>query len=155
MKGLPLKPFYFLRHGQTDWNLEHRAMGSQDVPLNDLGVSESLKASKLLKNETITTIISSPLLRARKTADIIAEQIKAPVIEIAELQEACWGEKEGQLKGNGLWINGWRSGEDIKGAEGYSDFLTRIKRGLAKALEHNGPILIVSHAGVYWGLKSS
>ena len=33
MTGLPLKPFYFLRHGQTDWNLEHRAMGSQDVGL--------------------------------------------------------------------------------------------------------------------------
>jgi broad specificity phosphatase PhoE len=150
MKGLPLKPFYFLRHGHTDWNLEHRAMGSQDVPLNDLGVSESLKASKLLKNETITTIISSPLQRARKTADIIAEQIKAPVIEIAELQEACWGEKEGKLKGNGLWINGWRNGEDIKGAEGYYDFSSRIKRGLEKALEHNGPVLIVSHGGAYW-----
>lgn len=109
-------------------------MGSQDVPLNDLGVSESLNASELLKNETITTIISSPLLRARRTADIIAEQIKAPVIEIAELQKACWGEKEGQLKGNGLWINGWRNGEDIKGAEGYSCFSSRIKRGLEKAL---------------------
>ena len=150
MTGLALKPFYFLRHGQTDWNLEHRAMGSQDVPLNDLGVSESLKASKLLKNETITTIISSPLQRARKTADIIAQRIKAPVIEITELQEACWGEKEGQLKGKGLWINGWRNGEDIKGAEGYYDFSTRIKRGLEKALEHNGPVLIVSHGGVYW-----
>lgn len=150
MKRLPLKPFYFLRHGQTDWNLEHRAMGSQDVPLNDLGVSQAFNASKLLKNETIATIISSPLLRARKTADIIAEQIKTPVIEIAELQEACWGEKEGQLKGNGLWINGWRNGEDIKGAEGYSDFSSRVKRGLEKALEHNCPILIVSHGGVYW-----
>lgn len=34
MTGLPLNPFYFLRHGETDWNLEHRAMGSQDIPLN-------------------------------------------------------------------------------------------------------------------------
>lgn len=53
MKGLPLKPFYFLRHGETDWNLEHRAMGSQDVPLNDLGVSESLKASSFFSIITI------------------------------------------------------------------------------------------------------
>lgn len=150
MKGLPLKPFYFLRHGETDWNLEHRAMGSQDVPLNDLGVSQAFKASELLKNATIATIISSPLLRARKTADIIAEKIKAPVIEITELQEARWGEKEGKLKGNGLWINCWRNGDDVKGAEGYADFSTRIKRGLEKALQHNAPILIVSHGGVYW-----
>ncbi len=150
MKGLPLKPFYFLRHGETDWNLEHRAMGSQDAPLNDLGVSQAFKASELLKNATIATIISSPLLRARKTADIIAEKIKAPVIEITELQEARWGEKEGKLKGNGLWINCWRNGDDVKGAEGYADFSTRIKRGLEKALQHNDPILIVSHGGVYW-----
>ena len=142
MTGLSLKPFYFLRHGQTDWNLEHRAMGSQDIPLNDRGVSQGLNAAELLKNEPIATIVSSPLLRARKTADIIAEQIKAPVIEIPELQEVCWGKKESQLKGNGLWIDGWRKGEDIKGAEGYADFSSRIKRGLEKALEHNGPVLI-------------
>ena len=150
MTGLALKPFYFLRHGQTDWNLQHRAMGSQDVPLNDLGISQALNVSELLKNETIATIVSSPLLRARKTADIIAEQIKAPVIEVTELQEACWGEKEGKLKGNGLWINDWRNGEDIKGAEGYADFSSRITRGLEKALQHKGPVLIVSHGGVYW-----
>lgn len=66
MKGLPLKPFYFLRHSKTDWNLEHRAMGSQDIPLNDRGVSQGLNAAELLKNEPIATIVSSPLLRARK-----------------------------------------------------------------------------------------
>lgn len=150
MTGLSLKPFYFLRHGETDWNLEHRAMGSQDIPLNDRGVSQGLNAAELLKNEPIVTIVSSPLLRARKTADIIAEQIKAPVIEVTELQEACWGEKEGQLKGNGLWVNGWRNGDEIKGAEKYSDFAIRIKRGIEKALENTGPVLIVSHGGVYW-----
>ncbi|KJV73022.1 histidine phosphatase family protein [Orientia tsutsugamushi] len=70
MKGLPLKPFYFLRHSETDWNFEHRAMGSQDIPLNNRGVSQGLNAAELLKNEPITTIVSSPLRRARKTADI-------------------------------------------------------------------------------------
>ncbi|KJV72600.1 histidine phosphatase super family protein [Orientia tsutsugamushi str. TA763] len=49
MKELPLKPFYFLKHGKTDWNLEHRAMGSQDIPLNDRGVSQGLNAAELLK----------------------------------------------------------------------------------------------------------
>lgn len=149
MNKISLKPFYFLRHGETDWNLEHRAMGSQDIPLNDRGVSQSLNAAELLKNEPIATIVSSPLLRARKTAGIIAQHIKAPVIEITELQEACLGEKEGRLKGNGLWINGWRGGDEIKGAEKYSDFSSRIKRGIEKALEHKGPVLIVSHGGVY------
>lgn len=105
MTELALKPFYFLRHGQTDWHIGHREVGSQDITLNDLGVSQALNASELLKNETIAAIVSSPLLKVRKTADLIAEKIKAPVIDITELQEACWGEKEGKLKGNGLWIN--------------------------------------------------
>jgi broad specificity phosphatase PhoE len=150
MSALPLKPFYFLRHGQTDWNLEHRFMGSQDIALNDRGVSQALNAAGLLKEEPIATIVSSPLRRAGKTADIIAQHIKAPVIEITELQEACWGEKEGQLKGNNLWIKNWQDGDEIKGAEKYSDFAIRIKRGIEKALEHTGPILIVSHGVVYW-----
>lgn len=72
MNKILLKPFYFLRHGETDWNLEHKAMGSQDIPLNNRGLSQVLNAVKLLKNESIGTIVSSPLLRARKTADIIA-----------------------------------------------------------------------------------
>ncbi|WP_410518051.1 histidine phosphatase family protein [Orientia tsutsugamushi] len=45
-------------------------MGSQDIPLNDRGVSQGLNAAELLKNEPITTIVSPPLRRARKTADI-------------------------------------------------------------------------------------
>lgn len=116
MTGLPLRPFYFLRHGQTDWNLEHRAMGSQDIPLNDRGISQGLNAAELLKNEPIATIVSSPLRRARKTADIIAQHIKAPVIEITELQEVCWGEKEGMLKGKGY------------GAKTLSEFLDFFRR---------------------------
>ena len=150
MNKIPLQPFYFLRHGETDWNLEHKAMGSQDVPINDRGISQALNAAELLKDEFIATIVSSPLLRARKTADIIAAHINAPVIEIAELQEACWREKEGQFEGNGLWINGWRGGDEIKEAEKYSDFSIRVNQGIEKALEHKGPILIVSHGDVYW-----
>lgn len=124
-------------------------MGSQDIPINHRGTSQALNAAKFLKNKSIATIITSPLLRSRMTADIIAEQIKAPVIEITELQEACWGEKEGQFKGNDLWINSLRCGDEIKGAEKYSDFAARIKQGMQKALEHTGPFLIVSHGFVY------
>ncbi len=147
---IPLKPFYFLRHGETDWNLEHKTMGSKDIALNDRGLSQGLIAGELLKNEPIGTIVSSPLLRCRKTANILHQHLKAPVIEITELQEACWGEKEGQLKGNGLWINAWREGNEIKNAEKYTDFVGRVTLGLEKALQYQGSVLIVSHGGVYW-----
>ncbi|WP_156918914.1 histidine phosphatase family protein [Holospora obtusa] len=48
-------------------------MGSQNTLLNDRGVSQGLNAAELLKNEPIATIVSSPLRRARKTADIIVQ----------------------------------------------------------------------------------
>ncbi|ETZ07776.1 bifunctional RNase H/acid phosphatase [Holospora obtusa F1] len=54
-------------------DFEHRAMGSQNTLLNDRGVSQGLNAAELLKNEPIATIVSSPLRRARKTADIIVQ----------------------------------------------------------------------------------
>ncbi len=36
---LPNKSFYFIRHGETDWNKRHIIMGSIDIPLNDLGIA--------------------------------------------------------------------------------------------------------------------
>ncbi len=126
-------------------------MGSEDIPLNDQGLAQALSAGKLLKNEPINTIVTSPLLRARKTADIITRYLN--VIEMPELQEACWGENEGKQKENGLWIDAWHKGHTIKNAEPYSDFAIRVKRGLEKALAHKGPVLITSHGGVYWALQ--
>ena len=90
------KVFYIFRHGETDWNKKGIYMGSEDIPLNDQGLAQALSAGKLLKNEPINTIVTSPLLRARKTADIITRYLN--VIEMPELQEACWGENEGKQK---------------------------------------------------------
>lgn len=151
---IPLVPFYFLRHGQTQWNLDHKAMGSQDIPLNDRGIAQVLDAQASLKNRSIATIVSSPLLRARKTAEILQDVVSVPIYDIPELQEVCWGEKEGTLLSDFLcWVQAWKEGETIKNAETYVDFVVRVKRGLIKALEHPGPVLIVSHGGVYCAIQ--
>ena len=90
MKGIPLNPFYFLRHGETDWNLERRAMGSQDIPLNDRGISQSLNAAELLKDEPIATLL--PHLYSERAR----RQISLPLSsEITDVQEACWDDKGG------------------------------------------------------------
>jgi broad specificity phosphatase PhoE len=148
-----MKSFYFLRHGETDFNLQHIAMGSKDIPLNNRGLSQAINAGEALKNETIGTIVTSPLMRARKTADIIAEYVKAPIIELSELKEASWGVKEGMPKGRGEWMQDWRDGLEIENAESYVEFVNRVKVGLEKALEEKGPVLVISHGGVYWGLQ--
>ena len=95
---IPNKDFYFLRHGQTDWNKRHIAMGQQDIPLNELGVQQAHEAAELIETFGVKTIISSPLKRAYETACIIAGNKKESVIVINELKEANWGEKEGEPK---------------------------------------------------------
>ena len=68
--------FAFIRHGQTDWNRDHRLQGSSDIPLNDTGREQAHQAAELLRGGGWQVIVSSPLLRARETAQIIADDLE-------------------------------------------------------------------------------
>jgi len=91
------RPFYFLRHGQTDWNVEGRIQGHTDTPLNATGIEQARQAAELLKSHPITRIISSPLIRALKTAAIAAESVRLPVHVDSRLMERTFGSIEGRL----------------------------------------------------------
>ena len=65
---LPLKPFYFIRHGETEWNRRNIIMGSRDIPLNELGLQQAHEASRALENESFDIIVSSTKKRAQQTA---------------------------------------------------------------------------------------
>ncbi|KJC63698.1 probable phosphoglycerate mutase/uncharacterized phosphatase [Agreia bicolorata] len=62
-----------IRHGQTDWNRDGRLQGSTDIPLNDTGRAQAVEAAAVLADQGLSAIVSSPLMRARDTARIIAE----------------------------------------------------------------------------------
>ncbi len=143
--------FYFLRHGQTDWNVDRRGQGQTDIPLNDTGVAQAHEAKDLLKGCGIKTIISSPLSRARKTAEIVNEHYNLPIQFIDELQEASFGVCEGVVAGD--WFPDWFEGMTPEGAEPYTEFLKRGLVGVNKALTFPGPILIVAHGGIYWSIQ--
>jgi uncharacterized phosphatase len=64
-----------IRHGQTDWNRDDRMQGSSDIPLNDRGRAQALETAAVLAPENLAAIVSSPLMRARETAKIIAETL--------------------------------------------------------------------------------
>lgn len=148
--AFPLKPFYFVRHGETNWNKETRIMGQKDIPLNEKGIEQAKNAATLLKTVNFTLILSSPLVRAYKTAEIIADQTHKPIIVIDELKECSLGIREGDMRGE--WLEDWKCGAKIEGAESYSEFTARAQRAFKEALLHPSPVLIVAHNAIYGGI---
>ena len=87
---------YVARHGQTQWNLENKILGRTDLPLNDTGrlqAQELARKAEILQPELI---ISSPLLRARETAQAVSDRLGIPVVIDERLIEQDFGAFEGQ-----------------------------------------------------------
>ena len=65
---------YFIRHGQTETNKEHKLQGRSDIPLNETGREQAASAAAWFRSQGITfdLVYSSPLTRAKDTAGIIA-----------------------------------------------------------------------------------
>ncbi|MGE7760145.1 histidine phosphatase family protein [Peribacillus sp. NPDC097895] len=84
-----------VRHGQTDWNAQGKLQGQTDIPLNELGKIQAHQCGEFLSKEDWDVIISSPLKRARETAEIIAHYIDGTVIEKNEFIEKNFGVAEG------------------------------------------------------------
>ena len=70
-----------VRHGQTDWNALGKLQGQTDIPLNELGKIQARQCGEFLSEEDWDVIISSPLKRARETAEIISNYIEVPVLK--------------------------------------------------------------------------
>ena len=81
------KSFYFLRHGETDWNKQQRIMGQSDVPLNKNGVLQAKTAAEKIQVLPIDAIVTSPLKRAYATAEIISNKIRQPIFIDNDLRE--------------------------------------------------------------------
>jgi probable phosphoglycerate mutase len=65
---------YLVRHGETSWNQEHRLQGLRDIPLNATGIRQSRRLAEWHQRSASTRVISSPLVRARRTAQIFVER---------------------------------------------------------------------------------
>lgn len=87
-----------LRHGQTDWNIDLRLQGVTDVPLNETGVKQAESAATRLHSSDWDFIASSPLSRAKHTADIVANHLQISEVAIEPLLlERSFGEVEGMI----------------------------------------------------------
>ncbi len=147
------KYFYFIRHGQTDWNAERRCMGQKDIALNEEGARQAREAAISLNNIAFNSICFSPLKRAADTAKIIAANKAVTLQEFEELKEQCYGIFEGMLtvdikkmrtdKGDTYWPDD---------AEKDEEFNLRITTLIDKVMQLPAPALVVSHSGVYKAL---
>jgi len=152
---IPHIPFYFVRHGRTDWTMDNKVMGQIDIPLNENGIEQAHVIAQKIPNFDISHIFSSPLKRAMQTSEIIAKATSVPISTLDELKNAYAGIMEGQDKGDGKWLENWKRGATIEGAEHWTEFVSRVAIGLNNALAHatnEKPILIVGHGPTYWAL---
>ena len=140
------------RHGQTDWNVEKRVQGKADIELNATGIEQAKITSEKLKDEKIDIIISSPLKRAKQTAEIINQTLNCPIIYEDGISERDFGEFEGKQRTDfdfeGFWS--YKKNLQYDKAENIRDFFERIYSTLDGMTEkYKGKnILIVSHGGV-------
>jgi probable phosphoglycerate mutase len=148
---------YLVRHGETDWNLNHRFQGRSDVPLNETGRKQANALALMLKNDPINAIYASPLIRALETARLIKTfHPQIPIIEQEGIIEMDLGEFEG-MEGK-TWfekypdfIKLWRdrpSDVVMPGGESIKSVQSRAVKTLNQILDLHSlgsAILICSH----------
>lgn len=145
---------YITRHGQTDWNIDHRLQGQSDIPLNDVGREQARVCGEALKEAGIELIITSPLSRARETAEIIRGYIgEVPIVSDELLMERSFGRLEGQC----MYVSEAESYPAEYDVEPRDAALTRIREAMeAYRREYEGKtILVVTHGGILFELLCS
>lgn len=91
--------YYFVRHGETVWNVEHRLQGVHDIPLDETGVRQAEELHRKLAAEGVrfARVYSSPLSRALRTAEIVSGRPEAGIIRDDRLTEIAFGKLEGAV----------------------------------------------------------
>jgi uncharacterized phosphatase len=146
---LPETNFGLFRHGQTDWNINFLLQGVTDIPMNQTGIEQVKLAAKALRKDDWDLILTSPLGRARQTAEIILDQVGFDqVIEEQLLIERSFGEAEGLS--HDQWREKYSNLDEIPGGESRTQLALRSQLLLdtvAKQFEGKR-VLAVSHGAL-------
>lgn len=143
---LSRKPFYFIRHGETNVNADKNLKRvDYDLPLNHTGRSQALFAREALSKIPLKRVCFSPIQRAVETKDILVENLNLDQLELDDLSECkakIWTKMVLLENGTGYHV-----------CPEVEDFLSRILRGLESSLQTGeGPPLVVGHGGTHWAL---
>jgi uncharacterized phosphatase len=145
---------YLIRHGETDWNALGRLQGRTDIPLNKTGIRQAEECREFLKNFEWDVIITSPLKRAKKTAEIINEAIKIPFVEMDDFAERSFGDAEGMTLDEILAVY---PDKKYPNQEDRDSLNKRIMTGLQKVNQtySNSKVLLVAHGAVINSILTS
>ncbi len=143
---------YLVRHGETNWNKEGRVQGIQDIPLNMNGIKQAMDKRGLYKDHHFTHVYTSPLKRAKKTAEIITSKSKVDnFIETDDLIEYDFGLRDGttlEEDAAELQKNAQRDVPVDYHEEDQEHFIQRVAKILVEAGQQEGNVMLVTHGAV-------
>ncbi len=169
--------FYFMRHGETDWNVQGRLQGQHDIPLNAVGYGQASACGEIMRgliacdgrDPASFDYVASPLMRARKTMELVRAGLGLAADGYrtdARLAELSFGRWEGltfaDLKRNPADVRALAAREHDKwgfvppGGESYADLLARVRQWHETV---TADTIVVAHGGVartlivYFGIE--
>ena len=149
-----------IRHGETQANAEGRYLGALDVGLNDTGVAQVARLAQLIAatEPPFQRLLTSPLLRARQSADLVSRTLALPVRIVPAFRERHVGVFEGLTQAEvrecypelwarnitRLWTAAPPEGESLDAV------IVRVSLGLTKLAEEaqGERVLLVAHGVV-------
>ena len=151
---------YFIRHGETDWNLEGRLQGQRDIPLNDLGRVQAEEAGRrllgLAGNVEDLDYVASPMARTRETMEIVRQSIglhptayrtddRLIELTFGEWEGLTWKEVRKADPGRAALRERAKWSYVPPGGESYALLTERVRPVLDGLMR---PTVIVAHGGV-------
>ena len=144
-----------VRHGETDWNRDNRFQGHADPPLNETGRAQARALAANLGNVDFAAAYTSPLLRARETAEILGATLGLAPVDASSLMEVDVGSWSGLTRteiearfpvGFARWREGRHGWDD---GETNDDLGARVVAGLLEigATHPDAAVLAVTHGG--------
>lgn len=142
---------YFIRHGETNYNTEHRIQGQLDIPLNSKGISQAEIMAEKLKDIAIDRIYSSPLRRTKQTATIINKYHNIEIVYDDRLKEFYGGHIQGRTYNDMTDEEKKRALDDPEYWHGESNesMKGRTIEFYKEIMDSSENILVVSHGGVW------
>lgn len=136
-----------VRHGETEWNLLRKIQGRTDIPLNETGKNQALDCKRYLSSLQWDLIVSSPLKRATKTADIINESMNLPYLIMDDFIERNYGSIEGLTLEQRENLN---PDFQCPAQEKQDVLISRVMSGMNQLHQQykNKRIIVVAHGGV-------